>query len=410
MIQRLNILCLLFLFAVPYSYGQQKEYRFKRELKGITEQWHSIALPDDIFKKLSADFSDIRIYGVTTNNDTVEVPYMLYVASESITTKKVAFNIINTSKNKNGFYFTFEVPAAEAVNQIELKFAQKNFDWRTKLEGSHNQQEWFTVVDSSRILSIKNETTDFHITKFAFPTSKYRYYRLQVSSTEKPELTDASVEQQTVKEGIYKSYTPKKVSSIVNRDSKQTEIDVELEQPLPVSFLKVVVKEKLDFYRPVIVKYLSDSTKTEHGWIYHYATLTTGALSSTDKNEYKFNSTVTRKLKILVYNQDNQPLTVSSVQVKGYECMLIARFSERASFFMVYGSATASKPEYDLERFSDKIPTSLKVLDLGREQAIKQDKASVVQPLFKSKAWLWAVMFVIMLLLGWFSVRMIKNK
>jgi hypothetical protein len=34
----------------------------------------------------------------------------------------------------------------------------------------------------------------------------------------------------------------------------------------------------------------------------------------------------------------------------------------------------------------------------------------LIGPLFKNKAWLWAIMIIIILILGWFSVRMLKTK
>ena len=53
--------------------------------------------------------------------------------------------------------------------------------------------------------------------------------------------------------------------------------------------------------------------------------------------------------------------------------------------------------------------------EITRETAIsewiieKEKKASVTAPLFKNKAWLWAIMTLIILLLGWFSIKMIRQ-
>ena len=171
----IKILCLLLILFCNFSYGQIAQYNFKRELKGISEQWHKIILPDEVFGKVSQEIKDIRIFGITINNDTIEVPYLLRLASEKIFIKDVAFLTINTSQNDKGFYFTFEIPKTEPINQIKLDFKQNNFDWRVKLEGSQNQSEWFTIIENFRILSLKNEITDFQFTKLTFPNSKYRF-------------------------------------------------------------------------------------------------------------------------------------------------------------------------------------------------------------------------------------------
>ncbi|MFT5337817.1 MAG: hypothetical protein ACI9YL_001829, partial [Luteibaculaceae bacterium] len=62
--------CLLLLLDCSFSYGQVDDYNYKREIKGVQDQWHKIILPNDIFGKTEPDFSDIRIFGLTERNDT----------------------------------------------------------------------------------------------------------------------------------------------------------------------------------------------------------------------------------------------------------------------------------------------------------------------------------------------------
>lgn len=406
---RVKILACLLFFAYSFSYGQIKEYNYKRELKGISGQWHKIILPDEVFGKISQDLTDIRIFGITADNDTVEAPYLLHIATEKISSKEVEFNALNTSYNDQGYYFTFEIPATEPINQINLEFGQKNFDWRIKLEGSQNQNDWFTVAENCRILSIKNEETDFQFTRLTFPSSKYRFFRLLVDSKEKPELIVASIAQREIRDGTFKNFTIKKYDSKENRELKQTEINLELQLPVPVSHLKIDVIDSFDYYRPVTIKYLADSIKTEQGWKFIYRTLTTETLNSMEKVEFKFNSTTAQKLKINIHNQNNQPLNIDTILVKGYVHELLVRFTEKATYFLTYGNKTAARPYYDIDRFTDKVPVTLTTLDLGDELKIEKEEIPLIDPLFKNKTCLWAIMTIIILLLGWFSVKMIRK-
>lgn len=402
------LICLLFIVC-SISYGQIEKYSYQRELKGISAQWHKIILPNELFGKISQDLSDVRIFGITTENDTIEAPYLLQLATEKTSSKQVAFEIRNTSYNDKGYYFTFEIPSTEPINQIKLNFSQKNFDWLIQLEGSQNQLDWYTVVDNYRILSIENELTDFQFTKLKFPSSKYRYFRIHIDSKEKPELTLASIAQMETTDGKFRNYTNKKFDINENRETKQTEIDIELKLPVPISNLKIDVKDSFDYYRPVSIKHLADSIKTEKGWKYNYNTLTSGTLNSIEKNEFKFVSTTVQKLKIYIHNQDNQPLTIDTIQVKGYEHELIARFTEQADYFFTYGNKLAAKPHYDINRFTDKIPINLSALDMGKELIIDKEETLSIEPLFENKTWLWIIMCLIMVLLGWFSVKMIRK-
>ena len=159
----IKLLIITLFLNCPFAFGQIGEFKYKRELKGISGQWHKIVLPDSVFGKISNDLNDIRIFGITAENDTIETPYLLRLATETVSAKEIVFKTLNSSRNENGHYFTFEISTSEAINQIDLDFKQDNFDWRIKLEGSQNQNDWFTVIENYRILSIKNEIEDFLI-------------------------------------------------------------------------------------------------------------------------------------------------------------------------------------------------------------------------------------------------------
>ena len=409
----LLVVCCLSLCA--NSFGQLKQYDFKRELPGIKISsneinLYKIILPDEIFGKVMDNLADIRVYGINESKDTTEVPYILRLDSDKISKKVVAFNLINQSKNNNGYYFTFEVPTDNPINQIKLEFKQQNFDWKLELEGSQNQQEWFSIIDDYRILSIKNNLTDFKFTTVNFPSSNYHYFRLLVKSDLKPDLITASLSMDEVSKGNFRKYIIRTIKIDEEKKNKQTIVNIDLQQSVPVSFLKIYVNSKFDFYRPVTIQFQNDSFKTEQGWIYNYNTLASGTLNSIEKNEFKFSSTILKKLRIIIDNNDNSPLKIDSVNVMGYNHELIARFTEPGNYFLAYGNKNATKPNYDLDRFSDKIPATLTALKLGEEQLIDKEKINKEAPLFQNKAWLWFIMAIIIIILGWFSFSMIRKK
>lgn len=400
----------LLVAAHAFSHAQVGAYSYQRELRGISGQWHKIILPDEVFGKTSPDLADIRIIGITASRDTVEAPYLLRLATEKISTQEVAFRTLNTARNDQGYYFTFEVPTREPINQIQLDFRQDNFDWRIQLKGSQDQREWFTVAENYRILSIKNELTDFQFTELAFPSAQYRFFRLLVKSTERPELLTARIAQHQVEEGTLRDYPIQKMDVKENRKAQQTEIDLALHLPVPLSHLRIEVADTFDYYRPMTIQYLADSTHTEKGWQYSYRTLASGTLNSMQPNAFEFSSTQVQKLKIRIHHHDNQPLRIGTVQASGYVHELLVRFTEPATYFLAYGNEAAARPLYDIDRFADKAPAAPTTLTLGDEMTTKKEEIPLTEPLFQHKAWLWAIMGVIILLLGWFSLKMMgKN-
>jgi len=389
------------------AFAQLDTYSHKQEIQGISDQWHSIPLSNSIFDKVNSDLSDIRIYGVT-ENDTLEAPYVIRIASGSLAEKNVGFNLINTSSNAKGHYFTYGIPTTEAINEIHLNFENGNFDWRLRLEGSQDQKEWFTVLEDYRILSIKNDQTDYEFTDLSFPKSKYRYYRLLVKTSEQPKLKSAGIRLDDRIDAKYRNY-PVTYMTMDQKD-KRTIIDIDLKKRLPVSFLQFKVVDDIDYYRDISIQYVYDSVMTEKGTKYSYRNLTSGTLTSIENNSLKFPTTMAQRFRAIIENHDNPPLQIEAAEAKGYEHKLITRFTEPATYYLAYGKAEAQKPQYDIAQAVAKIPDNPRPLILGEEQKIPQKSISVATPLFENKLWLWAVMAVVILVLGWFTLGMMRKK
>jgi hypothetical protein len=322
---------------------------------------------------------------------------------------EVDFKTINQAYNSRGYFFTFEIPVKQAINRILLNFNERNYDWLIRLEGSQDQQEWFTILDKFRILSIKNEYTDYSFSKLDFPKSNYKFYRVLIGCKGEPELESAKIEYNAIEDGQFRTYKQVATRIVQDKEIRETKVDVELKLPVPVCELTVFVNSVKDFYRPVYISYLVDSTKTTKGWKQNFYSIASGTLTSMEKNKFSFTSTVIQKIRIQISNYDDQPLTIDSVCVKGNLYELAARFPDSASFFLAYGNPTALKPNYDINKFYDKIPANLVPLQPGKEVVSASDLFSKQEPLFIKKYWLWLVMIAIILLLGWFSISMIRK-
>ncbi len=410
MILRTKIFIFLLISVFSYASAQMQDYSYKRELINITNVWHKVILPKDLYKNASRNLSDLRVFGITATHDTIEASYLLNLNSEKIDRTKINFKILNTTKNEKGSYFTLEVPKEEAINQLQLDFRQFNFDWRVLLEGSQNQSDWFTIVDDYRILSIKNAETFYQYTNITFPNSKYHFFRLLIKTNEKPVLRNVGAYFNRIYDGNYIRYAIKPISTTQNSSNQSTSLTISLKNIVPVSYVNIHVNNPFDYYRPVTIQYVSDSIKSQKGYIYTYRSLTHGTLNSIETNQFKFKPTILKKLKITFDNEDNQPLNIDSVEVKGYAYELIVRFTEPATYYLTYGNPTAYIPNYDIERFATKVPDTLVPLTLGDELPIEKQLPLKKQALFENKFWLWGLIILMVLLLGGFTLKMMRVK
>jgi hypothetical protein len=76
----------------------------------------------------------------------------------------------------------------------------------------------------------------------------------------------------------------------------------------------------------------------------------------------------------------------------------------------MYGNENLQKPNYDIVRFENTIPTDIVSLELESEQEIPQKEVEKVTPLFENSLWLWLLMGTIILVLTVFTFKMMKKQ
>lgn len=399
------------LFACLGVNAQMNQYTYKRVLPDIKDTWHAVHIPDEVFNKVASDLSDIRIFGITSTNDTIEAPYVLKLKKGNVSQKEIPFTILNTVYNEKGSYITLEIPTKQSTNQIQLDFEQSNFDWLITLEGSQDQKEWYTVAENYRILSIKNDLTKYKFTSLRFPEAQYHYFKIWIKNTKKPILKSANVINYEVKKADYRKYEGSDFSIQNLKDTKNTIVDVTLQMPVSISYIDIETEDDFDYYRPISIKYIADSIQVQQSkWKSNYRELSSGILNSIEDNIFTCKSTIAQKIRIVIDNHDNQPLKIKKVVVKGYQHELITRFTSPATYYLVYGNDTARMPSYDLNYVSTKIPNNMTAIMPGIQEVIDHAPPMIIQPLFTNKIWLWVVMFLIIVLLGGFTFSMMRKK
>jgi hypothetical protein len=399
-----SLIALLLLFCITIGYSQRPSFLYKRKIANTSQEgWYNIALPVDLFSHLKNDFTDVRIYSIAAN-DTIEIPYLLKIREDQITEETVELSVFNKSKKNDVLYFSFDTKG-NAVNYLNLNFAQQNFNAFVKIEGSNDQREWYELIKDQRILSIDNESVQYNSTQVNFPHSSYQYLRVSVKSDVPLTLINASFKNNSTKAGIVKTFTP---AWIVKHDKKykQTIIDITLNDVIPINQIEVDASSDLDYYRSFTLEYASDSSKTPKGWTVFYSVLDQGYLTSIDKNIFNFTLQPLKKLRLTINNQDNAPLTINHIKVSAPEVALLARLKP-ADTFLFYGNRSLESPSYDLIRFAEKIPDSLRNASLEKEEVIAEPIVPV-NPLFSNKQWLWGIMIITIAVLGFFTLRMIK--
>ncbi|MBI1268783.1 MAG: DUF3999 family protein [Cryomorphaceae bacterium] len=402
---RSKLIAALALLASFGAMAQIEDFSYRRKLSGISDTWHRIELPDLMYEKMDNTLSDLRIYGIQ-NSDTIEAPYLLQRFDEETVTEFINFTTINQTHSKAGYFYTFALGTEVDVNHIYLRFAAENFDWRVTLEGSHDQQEWFAILDNYRILSLSNSSTNYKFTDLNFKATRYTYYRLKIPAALDPKFIDAQLAFESHRAGILKDYSTRKIAT---EHGKQTVFVIELDNAVPVSKIYLQPNVGFDFFRPIRIESLVDSTVTETKTFYNYRGLSNKTISSVAPCVFEFPQTITKQLRITIENGDNEHLSFSSIRIAGRPHQLVARFTSSADYHLYYGNGHANQANYDISYFADSIPSNLETLFLGNEELIEKAAKPEIKPLFSNSYWLWAVLIIVIALLGWFTMKMMRN-
>ncbi|HRJ83444.1 MAG TPA: hypothetical protein PLV21_16290 [Cyclobacteriaceae bacterium] len=399
----INFILVLFISSVT---AQSTKFNYRSPLSNVTsEDWYSIQLPPDLFQKTNKDFSDIRLFAVT-EKDTVEIPYLLKIRTDEITTENFTLPLLNQSRANGALFFTVQIPAGKMLNTLNLNFVERNFDALVSIEGGTDRKEWFEIVNNKRIVSIYQDQIDYSNTTVNFPTSDYTFLRIQVKSDKQISLSGASFNYINTKKGERISLTDLKTTTTT--EHKQTEIRIRAPYRTAVNTLALSVSHTTDYYRTYSLAYALDSIKTEKGWIQNYSTVKQGYLTSLDSNKISFETLITHELKLTIYNQDNPALTINNLELSGPKIEIIAKLSPQQNIFLYYGNTKLSPPRYDLIHFEDRIPQSIKTIGLLKEENLEspqQEKA-----LFTKKFWLWTILIVVIGIMGYFTLQMLSRK
>ncbi len=127
----------------------------------------------------------------------------------------------------------------------------------------------------------------------------------------------------------------------------------------------------------------------------------------------------TRRLQIDISNEDNSPLFIGEVAASQSARYLLAYLQTGLAYYVLAGNPQASMPKYDLSYFTDSMsgaPRDLSIDSLQyigtREQQVVEDATKDHRPtntyIDRSTLLLWVSLLVVLLLLIYFSIRMIR--
>ncbi len=405
MMKRTKISLLVILLLSFFFSSATNQDRYYRSVEVKDTGWYSLLLPPDIYLKSKADLSDLRIYKIS-DKDSIEIPYLRMSIESSTTVKWNVLKLFNQVKSKSNSLATVELNTENSI-ELEFIFNNPNFDIEAIIEGSNDGLEWFLVKDSVRLLSLHKEGEHYNYTKCKFDDISFKFLRITYPNTNNLTLNAISQSSKKVDQVRMKRILLPTLNSEIK--DKSTSINFNLPTPEEITGFIPKVVFKGEYARRFILYGYRDSVLVNKKWILNYFEISSGVLNSYSNNSIYFTPELIKGLKLRIENADNIPLKVSNAEALIFPILLKSYFPDlNGRYIISYGDKSLSSPDYDLANFKDKIPTITDTLSVLSEKTIPY---IAKKPLFSlPDNLLWFVLLAIIVLLSFFTFKMIKAK
>jgi hypothetical protein len=353
----------------------------------------------------AANFADLRVV-----RDGMETPFLLVTAYAKRQSSDVPVRIINKETRGGTLFVTLEFESRrEPHNQVDLAVSRDDFRSQVTIEASDDGRQWATVRQTAYIFRYHTDDGQAAVhTTLRYPDSRRRFLRLAISGWPNPlEFQGATVRRDASAEAsrseIWSVADPK--GETKNRTSCMV-LDTETRAPRDTAALTPRAGGTA-FHRSVTVEQSSDGKAW--GW------LGAGAIYRVPGEEsltVTFPETQLPFQRLCIYQGDDSPVVLAGVKLLGVDREVRFRPEAAGAYWLYYGSAKATAPEYDLTKTAgEDFHAAAKTGSLGPREANPGYKA----PPGPVKPWterfpglLYGVLGLAVAVMGWMALRLLK--
>ena len=342
----------------------------------VATEYAILQMPAEFFSHLKPDLSDLRII-----NSDGEVPYVLGVEKEAMSSSRVPARMYNLSSSANGTAFIADLgPGGMFHNAITIQVSSENFRRGVTIEGSDDEKSWRTLTSGGQIFdyTVRDiKSVSVRDADVAYPEATFRYLRVTISGGS---LIVQGVQvfreiSLAARETVYEPA----ISVSENSEARTTDAVLDIGAdgiPHRRGSLKTA---SANFNRPIAIydsNNKSDWRLLTYGYIYD---IETPAFTGSNLG-FAYPESNRRYLKISVLNGDDRPISIDGVSLYGVVRRVIFSYDPAKTYYAYLGRSDARRPQYDFEKISQYLDiSSLDQVSAGRVEENPEYKAPETQ-------------------------------
>jgi hypothetical protein len=380
---------------------QAQVYKYSAPLGSVKASGYCrIPLKPEVAGRCHTDFHDIRIRE-TKGKD---LPYLIDVPEENISTNNyIPFEVSNPVVTKSATTYIVDRNTAKDKSNIVIRLANADVNKQIRVEGADVQGQWFVVQSSITLNPSLLSGQAIRETTLDLPETRYRYLRFTLNDSLTGRVRILGFGYYSVRNLSFQAFqlpTP----TISYQGDFANPIKIKYNQPFIIDRITFEIEYNGYFYRECSVS-RPTVRKDRPGEVVASCALA----SYFQENAVQFAGINTKELWLNIENGDNPPLKIKKVIGWQKPVYLIVNLEAGKSYQIFYGSDSAKAPVYDLIHFQDKLGGNLPEVKIGTPVATEIPVVEKKYSFWKSRLFLWLGIGSIVLLLGVFTIRMVKE-
>ncbi|MBL0740846.1 hypothetical protein [Chryseolinea lacunae] len=303
-------------------------------------------------------------------------------------------------------------PKQSLLNSIQLVIKNADVSKEATLLGSDDKEHWFALKQHFMLYPSTNASGTSEIKIVDFPMSNYRYYSLRIAdSTSAPlNILNAGYFEDRQEEGKYTAVPVKEMFQREKAGEKKTYVTLHFDTARRVDKLELALKGSPYFLRQAVLYDVRQRTNKKGKTETYYNSIEEIELNSRHVTSLELPAMKVKTFLLVIDNRDNPPLKVDVAKPYQLNRYLTAYLKKGDSYTLKVGEETLGSPSYDLAFFRDSIPQQPPVLSAGNITLLKQKtKVEGTPTFFTSTAFIWGAVVLVIAILGFMSVRLLKE-
>ena len=397
-----NKISLLLLLLPGVVFSQQFKYKCGIDAPDTTG-FYSIAITPEISSHTQIDLRDLRI----ADSNGKWIPHLIRTgdAENKLPEESIDLKILSIEHQSRESIVIVENSARRFLNNFFIRLKNAAAERMSSLSGSDDDKKWFIISDSILLSQPLAYIRDENVKQINFPSTQYQYFKLTIRNNGKDPLNLLAIK--SVAQGANYKINPLEnpLPLIKQVDSANwTMLQVTNNEPYQVDQLAFEASRPALYERAARV-FLQKSDGIVRTW--EQLPVWSIEISSAHKFDHPFPLVKAKEFYIVISNEDNPPLEITSVRTFQPQRELVVYLEKGKTYELMLSDSNAAEPNYDLKEFAAKIPKDPQVL--GTKDLVSISTVASITAETPGTWWIWITIVGVIFILAYLTWQLTRE-